>query len=327
MAKKDTYLAVLNGQPTHRFVHPEDVHMIFTPGERNVGGEEQGNGTIIGKDWFGCTWVAPVIPSPLDGGTITPDGCPCDDIEDAVSFVPSPEQVRAFDWKGWAEESLKGFDPEEQILSCRSMTGFFERLHCLIGFEDALCAFYEDPESVEALFQAILEYKMAVVDCVCEVCHPDVLCFDDDYGTANSTFMDPNMWREFFPKFWRPLVDHVHAKGVKFELHSCGYVTPLVGDFVDLNMDILQPVQTHNNLREIKEKYGDKIIFRLAIFDKQMAALGKTEEEVRSDLREWYSILAPGGNFMPDLVPIDDPFYVIQGQFQAEFEKEFFGLE
>lgn len=324
MARKDVCLAVYNGEQVDRFVHPKDTHIIMTPGERNMGGEEQPNGAIIGLDWFGSKWVAPKQMGPWAGGTIAPDGCPCDDIEEAVKFVPTPEQVRAFDWKGWAEEVLQGYDPDEQILFVRSMTGFFERMHCLIGFEDALCAFYEDPESVEALFAAILEYKKTVVDCVCQVCKPDIFCFDDDYGTANNTFMSPDMWREFFPQYWKPLVDHVHAKGMKFELHSCGYVTPLVGDFVELGMDSLQPVQTHNDLKMIKEKYGDKLVLRFAIFDKQMDGMYADEAEARAALREWYTILAQGGHFIPDLVPIDDPFYAIQKNFTYEFEKEFF---
>ena len=62
-----------------------------------------------------------------------------------------------------------------------------------------------------------------------------------------------------------------------FELHSCGYITPLVGDFVAAGMDILQPLQTNNDLRYIKDNYGKDLILRLAIFDKQMDALGMTE--------------------------------------------------
>ncbi len=325
MSRKDVTFAVYNGEPVDCFVHGRDTHIIMTPGERNMGGEEQPDGSVIGLDWFGSKWIAPKGFGPLMGATITEDGCPCDDAEDAIRFVPTAEQVRAFNWKGWADEVLQGYDPDEQILFCRSMTGFFERLHCLIGFENALCAFYEDPESVEALFAAILEYKKTVVDCVCDVMKPDIFCFDDDYGTANATFMSPDMWREFFPRYWKPLVDYVHEKGMKFELHSCGYITPLVGDFVELGMDSLQPVQTHNNLREIKEKYGDKIVLRLAIFDKQMDGMFENEEAVRTALREWYSILAPGGRFIPDVVPIDDPFYHVQRQFTYEFEKEFFG--
>lgn len=62
--------------------------------------------------------------------------------------------------------------------------------------------------------------------------------------------------------------------GMMFELHSCGYITPLVGDFVAAGMDILQPLQTNNDLRYIKDNYGKDLILRLAIFDKQMDAPG-----------------------------------------------------
>lgn len=323
MARKDVCLALYRGEKVERFVHPKDTFIVMTPGERNEGGEVQPDGSILGKDWFGTTWIAPAQMGPWAGGTVAPDGCPCDDLEEMVNFVPTAEQVRAFDWKGWADSVLQGYDPDEQILFIRSMTGYFERLHCLIGFEDALCAFYEDPDSVEALFAAVLEYKKTVVDCICEVCKPDIICFDDDYGTANNTFISPDMWREFFPQYWQPLVDHVHSKGVKFELHSCGYITPLVGDFVELGMDSLQPVQTHNDLKQIVEKYGDKIVLRFAIFDKQMSMFSG-EDEVRAKLREWYTTLSNGGRFIPDLVPIDDPFYKIQADFTYEFEKEIF---
>jgi uroporphyrinogen decarboxylase len=199
-------------------------------------------------------------------------------------------------------------------------------MHSLIGFENALCAFYEDPDAVHDFFAAMLEYKKTVAECVKRYIDPDVLIFDDDYGTARATFMNPDMWREFFPQYWTELVQHVHDLGMKFELHSCGYITPLVGDFVACGMDLLQPLQTNNDLAGLKRDYGDKIIFKLAIFDKQFDALGQTEEEVRRDIRGYYETLAPGGNFIPDLVPIDDPYYKIQAEVQEEFEREFFHL-
>lgn len=325
MARKDTCLAVLAGEKTTRFVHPEDCVILFTPGERNMGGAKQPDGSTIGLDWFGCSWTEPANPSPINGPTVTPGTQRLDDLADFREAIPTAEQVHAFDWAGYAEEVLAGVDREEQLVMIRSMTGPFERMHCLIGFEDALCAFYEDPEVVEEFFAAMLEYKKAVVDCVAEYIKPEIMIFDDDYGTSRATFMNPDMWREFFPQFWKPLVDYVHSKGIKFELHSCGYITPLVGDFVELGMDILQPIQTNNDLKAMKEQWGDKIIFRLAIFDKQFDRLEQTEDEVRADIWSYYATLAPGGNFIPDLVPIDDRYYELQGEVQAKFEAEFFG--
>lgn len=326
MATKETLLSVLAGEETRCFVHPEDAFIVISPGERNVGGEKQPDGTTIGLDWFGCSWTEAAVPGPLGGQTITPGTRRLADLADYKEAIPTAEQVRAYDWAGLAARVLRKVDREKQVVQFRSLTGPFERMHCLIGFEDALCAFYDDPELVEEFFAAMLEYKKVIVDCVAEHFRPEIMIFDDDYGTSRSTFISPDMWREFFPAFWKPLIEYVHSKGMKFELHSCGYVTPLVGDFVELGMDILQPVQTNNDLKAIKGQWGDRIVLRLAIFDKQFDRLGQSEEEVRADIRSYYEILAPGGNFIPDLVPIDDRYYEIQAEVQAEFEKEFFGL-
>lgn len=37
---------------------------------------------------------------------------------------------------------------------------------------------------VEDFFAAMLEYKKAVVDCAAQYIKPDIMIFDDDYGTA-----------------------------------------------------------------------------------------------------------------------------------------------
>ena len=323
MAKSD-FIKVLNHEEPDRFVQPEDCFLALTPGEHNHGGE-LANGVTIGTDWFGCTW-SEFGNGALDGATITPGTLRLDNLSDFRDVVPTPEQVRAFDWETYAGKVMRNCNRENQVVQVRSLVGFFERMHCLIGFEDALCAFYEEPETVHEFFRAMLNYKKEVASCVAEYMKPDIMIFDDDYGTMRATFISPEMWREFFPPYWKELVDHVHSLGIKFEIHSCGYITPLVGDFVALGIDILQPLQTNNDIKFIKETYGKDLILRLAVFDKQMATLQVTEEEARKQMREWFSTLAPGGNFISDLVPIDDPYYKILREEQDEFEKGFYKL-
>lgn len=322
MAKSD-YLKILAHEAPSRLVQPEDGYLAFTPGEHEFGSKKAG--VQLGTDWFGCSWTE-FGGGALDGATITPGTQRLEELEDFPTVVPTPAQVRAFDWKTYADAALARYDPDTQVLSVRSLVGFFERMHCLVGFENALCAFYEEPETVHAFFRAMCDYKKEVASCVAEYFHPDILIFDDDYGTMRATFLSPEMWREFFPPYWKELIDHVHSLGMKFELHSCGYITPLVGDFVSLGMDILQPLQTCNDLAAIKENYGQDIILRLAIFDKQLSAIEMPEDEIRAQMQGWFRTLAPGGNFISDLVPIDDPYYVILREEQDKFEKEFYHL-
>lgn len=326
VATRENYERILAGEQPRAFVHNEDHALVLAPGERNMGGEKQPDGSVIGKDWFGCTWTAQPGNGALAGATPTPGTEPLEDIADFAAYIPTAEQVRAFDWEGYVSGWLKDVDQSKQVVEFRSLSGFFERMHFLVGFENAMCAFYDDPDAVHDYCAAMLEYKKTVAECAKEYAHADIVIFDDDYGTAQSTFISPEMWREFMAPYWKELTAHVHSLGMKVELHSCGYITPLVGDFVECGFDILQPLQTHNDLKYIKENYGDKIVLRLAIFDKVMAAVGKSEDEVRADLRGWYEILAPGGGFIPDIVPIRDRYYEIQAEVQSEYEKELFGL-
>lgn len=121
---RENFELVLAHQQPHAFVHMCDHRMILLPGEHNIGGEQQPNGTIVGKDWFGCTWTE-LGNGAIDGCTITPNTTPLDDIADFAGHIPTAEQVRAYDWKGYAEQALAGFDRSNQLLEAPLPGGLF----------------------------------------------------------------------------------------------------------------------------------------------------------------------------------------------------------
>ena len=162
---REEFDRILAGEPPRSFVQPWDHRMVFTPGEHALDPVVQPDGTSVGKDWFGCTWTEMPGGGPIDGATITPGTEPFEEVADCVAAIPSAEQVRAFDWEGCAAAQLKDHKRDSQILEVRSLVGFFERMHCMIGFENALCSFYEDPDGVHDFFAAMLEYKQVAAEC------------------------------------------------------------------------------------------------------------------------------------------------------------------
>ena len=48
------------------------------------------------------------------------------------------------------------------------------------------------------------------------------------------------MWREFLKPEVKKLVDGVHAMGMRYEQHSCGCIQPIIGDLIELGVDILR---------------------------------------------------------------------------------------
>jgi hypothetical protein len=68
-------------------------------------------------------------------------------------------------------------------------TGVFEQLHFLMGFEDTLCNFLEEPEEMHALIDYIKNAKMQQVQILIDNLHPDVIMFHDDVAAPNIRYL------------------------------------------------------------------------------------------------------------------------------------------
>ena len=115
------------------------------PGDRYFGVEKEG------YDSFGVRWTQ-LGPDPgLDGNTPTPGYRRVRDIANwrAELTLPDLDSLPLADiFRGMTA----GIDREKYAVRGLMLSGLFERMNQLIGMEDALCAFYEEPEAVEDFF-------------------------------------------------------------------------------------------------------------------------------------------------------------------------------
>lgn len=267
-----------------------------------------------GLDWFGVEWeFVPAVLAPM----VKPGTQRLKDITKWREELVFPD-LDAIDWAAAAAEETAKWDRENKVSFMMLINGIFERTHALMGFEDALCAMYEEPEEYHALIEAITGYKLKLIDIIGTYYKPDVLCFHDDFGSNDSMMMSPDMWREFFKEPLSRVIERTHANGMIYEHHSCGYIAPIFGELVELGIDAIDPLQITNPIRELKDKYQDRVTF-VGGFDTQNTfdKVGVTEEEIRAEVARTYSELAPGGSYVAfpltvtfDFVPtfIDEHF-------------------
>lgn len=271
-----------------------------------------------GYDWFGVHWVHPEgDPAPMPG----PDFL-MEDINDWREMVKFPD-LDAFDWEqAAATDNPDGYDRGENLIFQRLHNGLFERLHFLMGFENALCALLTDPEEVEAFLDRLVEFKCKLVDKIAQYYKPDILCYHDDWGTQRGLFFSPDTWRRFFKDRTKTIIDHVHSKGIKFEMHSCGMVKELVPELVDdLHVDTLN-IMSINNIPELKKVTGDKVVYDIYLntqkYDVMESAGTLTEEALRQGIREEIMECAPGGCYLPSLLIVRPEW---AGIIHEEYEK------
>ena len=83
--------------------------------------------------------------------------------------------------------------------------------------------------------------------------------------------------------------------------HSDGDVTPLIDDFIEIGVDILNPIQTSagsmSDLQALKRRFGKEIVFCGGIDTHRILPMGSTRD-VRREVRRVMQILGAGGGCM-----------------------------
>ena len=206
---------------------------------------------------------------------------PLKELADLDRFC-APEPV--FRLKPATVAMLETLDRDAHVLMGFHPSILFERGWFLMGMEQLMVAMLRDPQRVKTLFRQIADYQIAIAEQYVQQDIDGVLV-GDDYGTQQAMMMSPALWREFVkPEITRIIAAYRSAgKWVKF--HSCGHVTEIVDDLIEIGVNIITPCQAKaNDLAEWGERFGGRIVFECGI-DTQHTMMRGTADQVRAEAR------------------------------------------
>lgn len=174
--------------------------------------------------------------------------------------APSLEYTRE-DWAPFVE-TMKDVDREDQFVTLTVTPGVLEQCHHLMSIMDCMVNFYEYPEEMHALIDYITDWEVEYARQACDYLQPEALFHHDDWGSMTSSFLSPEMFREFLVPAYKRIYGYYKAHGVRLIVHhSDSYAANLVPDMIDLGIDIWQGCSTTNNVPELIRRYGGKISF------------------------------------------------------------------
>lgn len=310
-----------NGLLAYQHKIPESVPNFFTDFDiwDSFGERYFGEGT--GDDWFGVNWTA--VPE-MHSQTETPGQEEVEDLENWQDKIKLPD-LDSYDWEAIAAEATKNWDRENRLSFCMLLNGPFERMMSLMGFENAMYAFYDNPDEVHELFEAITEHKCRYLEILKKYFRFDIIAFHDDWGNNQNMFFPMDMWKEFIKPYIKKVIDKTHELGMIFEMHSCGYIKPTVEHLVEMGADAIDPLQYCNDVEELKEKYGGRILLNGGFHSQDVLEKpGATEEEIRAEVRRNIDALAPGGDFGSMCPIIDNNVAAIVADEIAKYGKDYY---
>lgn len=260
------------------------------------------DGFGVTTDIFGVNWT---FEPGMEGPMVTPGTRRLPDISKWREEILFPDPA-FYEWAQAAARDTAKWDRENKISSVIVVDGLFEQLHALTGIEDALCYLLSEEEEVFALLQAIAEYRVKEIRCISKYYSPDKIQFHDDYGSNDRMLMSVDTWRALIKPNLKMIVDAVHQEGMLYEHHSCGYIAPLIEEFIELGFDGLNPLQITNKPDELKKKYGKDLCF-VGGFDNQgkLDRQGAAYEERAEEIRYRIGLMAPGGSWVAHPTMID----------------------
>jgi uroporphyrinogen decarboxylase len=179
-----------------------------------------------------------------------------------------------------------------------------ERAFAMQGLDAFLANMALEPEFAEGLLLRIAELCRRLMGHFLEALGPDVdiIKIGDDLGTEQSLLMSPAMYRRILKPIHAEYIDFIRQRTrARIFFHTCGDVSALLDDFVEIGVDILNPVQTStgglSDLWALKRRYGDRLSFCGAIDTKRVLPDG-TPDEVRAEVRRVIGELGPGGGYL-----------------------------
>ena len=228
-------------------------------------------------------------------------GCTLGDLDKAVWPDPyDPGRVA-----GLRAEAKALYENTDYAVVADIMCGGpFEQACMIRGYEQFCVDLHWDPVFAEALLDKITETDIALWDVFLTAVgdYAQVVCQGDDVGIQNSLYISPEMYRKVVKPRQRQIWDYIHSRtDAKVFYHSCGAVYDVIPDFIEIGVDILNPIQRSAagmDISRLKREFGDDLCFWGGGIDVQQVLPFASLREIGEDVRRTIEIMAPGGGYV-----------------------------
>jgi len=173
------------------------------------------------------------------------------------------------------------------------------------GFENFYCNLLEEPELMHAYFRMLTDSYLDTMERILSRCGDkvDVVWFCDDLGTQNSLQMSLPTFRSLIKPYKKEMFDFIHANypDTAVLYHSCGAVFDAIPDFIEMGVDMLNPVQISAKgmvPEKLAATYGKDLIFWGGGLDTQSLRPEDTVQDILERSSRLLDIFAANGNYV-----------------------------
>lgn len=181
---------------------------------------------------------------------------------------------------------------------------FFEIGAILFGYEVFMMNLVLQRDLMEYWLDRLLAHDLEILDTYLAITGPylSVIHLNDDFGAQDALQISPTLYREMFKPRQAKWIEFVKARThAKVFLHCDGAVEELLPDFIEIGIDILNPLQTNArgmDPAKIKRKYGKHLSFWGAGVETQTTLPFGTVDQIKQEARDRIELLGQEGGYV-----------------------------
>jgi len=202
---------------------------------------------------------------------------------------PKPEY---YDYDVYLEEA-KRFSEEGYAVYGGHWGWFFGAATDLVGMEKFMMMMFDKPDVAYKVMEKITDffYECSKIMFQKAKGYVDIFFTGDDYGQQNGPLVSLSMWRNLI----KPHIKRLYSLAKQYDLyitqHSCGSITYVLNDLIELGLNAIEPVQVRAydmSFESLVKRYKAKVVLQGSIDTQKTLPFGTTEnvkQEVLSRIR------------------------------------------
>ena len=228
-------------------------------------------------------------------------------------FVSGPVRSRR-DWEALKEERLQPdlasrvpadwedlqseYAARDYVLAL-AFKGLWGFPRDLLGVENLLLAFYDDPGMLRDMIDHLVELYVQLFAPVLAEIEVDLAFYHEDLCYKNGPFVSLDAVQEFLAPGYRKLNDFFRSQGIQIiALETDGDCRPLIRPLMDTGVNALWPFEVTNgqSIVEVRQEHPDLAIF--GGLDKK-ALISGSREEIDRELESKVPFMLERGGYIP----------------------------
>ena len=264
------------------------------------------DGRIVSAPYLGR------LPEPVRGVDFTEWGTPDTGDYGTARYNPlgKMHSLSEIDRYAWPDPGL--YDFAAAAKAARSLHGhyavrgpYWNPLFCracdLFGMEGAMVRMLSEPQAFEAILDRVFQHTYEFCAHLLESCGDSmpILCLGDDFATQKGLMISPEHWRRHLKPRYAKLFEMGRRAGKFIWFHSCGNITAVLDDLVEVGIDVWETVQLHTlpiSAEQLKLRYGERLAFFGGISTQRLPFA--TTEQVREETVRCIEALGKGGGYI-----------------------------